>query len=62
MAEVSTFSWPSKARCENGQIFLDNTFAGISFNERGQGTFVISQPKVYKLGENSLDDVTDKEV
>ena len=59
-AEVQTFSWPSRARCEAGQVFLDNAYAGISFNERRQGTFVISQPNVYKLGQNSLDDVSDE--
>ena len=61
-AVVNTFPWPVMARCENGQIFLDNTYAGISFNERGEDTFVISQPLVYRLDRNRLDDVTDEDV
>ena len=59
-AVVKPLTWPVLARCQDGQIFLDNTYNGITFNQREQGTFVISDPNVYKLQGNSLDNVTEE--
>ena len=56
---VNTFDWPVKAKCEKEGILLDQTYSGISLNEKNKATYVISSPRVYKLNQNSLEDVTD---